>query len=65
MSAEVRIDRLERGIDVTLKYQDKLVEALNTDFSCRSREVSLLTDVASSVLPMQHAKKHLRSWMKA
>ena len=65
VSAEVRIDRLERGIDVTLKYQDKLVEALNTDFSCRSREVSLLTDVASSVLPMQHAKKHLRSWMKA
>lgn len=65
VSAEVRIDRLERGIDVTLKYQDKLVEALNTDFSCRCREVSLLTDVASSVLPMQHAKKHLRSWMKA
>jgi coniferyl-aldehyde dehydrogenase len=65
VSAESRIDRLERGIDVSIKYQDKLIEALNSDFSCRSREVSLLTDVAASVAPMKHAKKHLRKWMKA
>ena len=65
VSAEARIDRLERGIDVTIKYQDKLIEALNADFSCRPREVTLLTDVAASVVPMKHAKKHLRKWMKA
>lgn len=64
VSAESRIDRLDRGIDVTLKYQDKLVAALNEDFSCRSREVSLITDVAASVAPLKHAKKHLRNWMK-
>ncbi len=64
VSAESRIDRLDRGIDVTIKYQDKLVAALNEDFSCRSREVSLITDVAASVAPLKHAKKHLRSWMK-
>ncbi|MEH6569107.1 MAG: coniferyl aldehyde dehydrogenase [Halioglobus sp.] len=65
VSAESRIDRLDRGIDVTIKYQDKLIEALNSDFSCRAREVTLLTDVAASVAPMKHAKKHLRKWMKA
>jgi coniferyl-aldehyde dehydrogenase len=65
VSAESRIDRLERGIDVSIKYQDKLIEALNSDFSCRSREVTLITDVAASVAPMKHAKKHLRKWMKA
>ncbi len=64
VSAEQRIDRLDRGIDVLLKYQDKLVAALNEDFSCRSREVSLLTDLAASITPMKHAKKHLRKWMK-
>lgn len=64
VSAEQRIDRLDRGIDVLLKYQDKLVAALNEDFSCRAREVSLLTDLAASITPMKHAKKHLRKWMK-
>jgi coniferyl-aldehyde dehydrogenase len=65
VSAATRIDRLERGIDVLLKYQGQLVEALNTDFSCRPREVSLLTDVGAGLAPMKHAKKHLRKWMKA
>ena len=64
VSAETRIDRIDRGIDVLLKYQGKVVDALNTDFSCRAREVSLLTDVAASVTPLKHARKHLRKWMK-
>jgi len=64
VSAATRIDRLDRGIDVLIRYADKLAEALNTDFSCRPREVTLLTDVGASVAPMKHAKKHLRKWMK-
>ncbi|MFU8763959.1 MAG: coniferyl aldehyde dehydrogenase [Haliea sp.] len=64
VSAETRIDRLDRGIDVVLKYQDKIVEALNADFSCRARQVSLLTDVAAAVTPLKHARKHLRKWMR-
>jgi coniferyl-aldehyde dehydrogenase len=65
VSAETRVDRLERGIDVQIKYQEKLVEALNSDFGCRCREVSLLTDVGAGIAPMKHARKHLRKWMKA
>ena len=64
VSASTRRDRLERGIDVVLKYQDKLVEALNSDFSCRPREVTMLTDVAASVAPMKHAMKHVEKWMR-
>lgn len=64
VSAETRIDRIDRGIDVLIKYQAQLVEALNTDFSCRPREVSLLTDVGAGIAPMKHARKHLRKWMK-
>jgi coniferyl-aldehyde dehydrogenase len=65
VSAETRIDRLERGIDVLIKYHDKVVEAVNTDFTCRPREVSLLTDVGASITAMKHSKKHVRKWMKA
>jgi coniferyl-aldehyde dehydrogenase len=59
-----RRERLARGIDVVLKHQDRLIEALNSDFSCRPREVTLLTDVAAAVTPMKHAIKHLESWMR-
>lgn len=65
VTAETRIDRLERGIDVLIKYHDKAVEALNADFTCRPREVSLLTDVGASITAMKHSKKHVRKWMKA
>jgi coniferyl-aldehyde dehydrogenase len=64
VSAASRIDRLDRGIDALLKHQQHLVDALNSDFSCRPREVSLLTDVAAAVTPLKHARKHLRRWMK-
>jgi coniferyl-aldehyde dehydrogenase len=64
VTADTRIDRLNRGIDIQIKYQAKLVEALNSDFSCRSRQVSLLTDVGAGIAPMKHAVKHLRKWMK-
>lgn len=64
VTAETRIDRLQRGVDGLVKYSDKLVDALNSDFTCRSREVSLLTDVGAGIAPMKHAMKHLRSWMK-
>lgn len=64
VTAEARIDRLQRGVDGLVKYSDQLVEALNTDFTCRPREISLLTDVGAGIAPMKHAIKHLRSWMK-
>jgi len=64
VTAATRIDRLDRGIDALVRYADRLVDALNTDFSCRPREITLLTDVGASITPMKHARKHLRKWMK-
>jgi coniferyl-aldehyde dehydrogenase len=64
VSASTRKDRLERGIAALLKHQDAIIEALNSDFSCRSREVTMLTDVAPSIGPMRHAIKHLDKWMR-
>jgi coniferyl-aldehyde dehydrogenase len=64
VTAETRIDRINRAIDGLVKYQDKLSAALNEDFSCRPREITLLTDVGASIAPLKHARKHLRKWMK-
>jgi coniferyl-aldehyde dehydrogenase len=64
VSAETRIDRMQRAVNVLVNYQDKIVEALNTDFTCRPREVTLLTDVGAGIAPLKHAIKHVRSWMK-
>ena len=64
VSAEVRIDRMKRGMNSIHKHQDKLIEALNTDFSCRPRELSLLTDISTSILPFKSAIKQVRKWMK-
>lgn len=64
VSEQTRLDRLDRGIDALVRYADKLAEAVNADFSCRPREITLLTDVGASIAPMKHARKHLRKWMK-
>ncbi|MDA8694144.1 MAG: coniferyl aldehyde dehydrogenase [Pseudomonadales bacterium] len=64
VSAKVRIDRMRRGMNAIHKHQDLLIDALNTDFTCRPRELSLLTDIATSILPFKSAIKNVRKWMK-
>lgn len=65
VSAETRIDRLDRTIDVLVANAEKISEAMNADFGCRPRQVNLMTDVTGSLENLKHAKKHLRKWMKA
>ena len=57
--ASTRIDRLDRGIDVLVRYADRLAEALDADFNCRPNELTLLTDIAPSIAALKHAKKIL------
>ena len=64
VSAETRIDRIDRAINILKKNGDKLSEAMNADFGHRSFEQSQRTDIEGSIGPLEHAKKHLRGWMK-
>ena len=64
VSAQTRIDRMRRGMTSVHKHQGALVEALNTDFGCRPRELSLMTDVSASIMPFKSAIKHVKRWMK-
>jgi coniferyl-aldehyde dehydrogenase len=64
VSLATRIDRLDRGIALIKKYGPRLSEAMASDFGHRSIEQSKITDIDSSIGPLEQAKKHVKSWMK-
>ena len=63
-SAEERIDRIDRAIDLLVTHGDALNKAMAEDFGHRSLDQSGLTDIAGSIGPLKHSKKHLRKWMR-
>lgn len=64
-SAALRIERLDRVIDLILANRQALCEALAADFSWRSHDHSLMSDVLLPVAGLKYARKHVRRWMKA
>jgi coniferyl-aldehyde dehydrogenase len=64
VTAAVRIDRLNRAIAILVEHQVALVDAMQSDFGHRSRHQSLFTDIAASIGPLKHAKKHLSRWLR-
>jgi len=63
-SAAVRIDRLDRAIGLLVDHAGEIADALRDDFGHRSVQGSLITDVAASIDPLKHAKKHVKRWMR-
>ncbi len=64
VTSEIRIDRLERAVQVVKKHQNVFVQAMKEDFGHRSEHQSLFTDVASSIGPLRHAQQNLKRWQK-
>ncbi|MES2045905.1 MAG: coniferyl aldehyde dehydrogenase [Pseudomonadota bacterium] len=60
----VRKDRLKRAAAMLRDHQDAFCDALSEDFGHRSREQSLLTDIAASIAPINHAIKSLDRWSR-
>jgi coniferyl-aldehyde dehydrogenase len=63
-SAQQRIDRIDRCIQLLIDHRKGIEEALNADFGARSREATAFTDVAGSIGPLKHARDHLAKWMR-
>src|SRR3546814_7444727 len=55
----VRKDRLRRAAAMIVDHATRFCDALSEDFGHRSREQSLVTDIAGSVAPINHAIKHV------
>ncbi|MBP2276569.1 MULTISPECIES: coniferyl aldehyde dehydrogenase [Sphingomonas] len=60
----VRKDRLARAAAMIADNADAFCDALSEDFGHRSREQSMLTDIASSIAPIKHAIKSLDRWTR-
>ena len=65
MSAERRIDLIDRTIALLVENGDRMVDALMADFGSRSPEGTLATDVGGTLGSLKYAKKNVRKWMKA
>lgn len=63
-SAKTRIEWLDRCIAMLVDNENEICDALNEDFGLRSKDMSRFTDVASSIAPLKHAKKHVRKWIR-
>jgi len=63
-TADQRISHLKALKEVTLKYQDKLAEAVNEDFSCRSKDETLIAEILTSIEGINMSIKKTRKWMK-
>ena len=64
VSIATRKDRLKRAIAMVSDHADAFCDALSEDFGHRSREQSMLTDIAASVAPLRHALKHVDRWAR-
>lgn len=62
-NAALRRDRLTRCINLLLTHQEDLVSAIQADFGARSRDMTLLTDVAAAIGPLKQARAELERWM--
>jgi len=64
VSLTARKDRLKRAAAMIADNAAAFCDALSEDFGHRSREQSMLTDVASSIAPIRHALRSLDGWAK-
>ena len=63
-SLSMRIDRLDRMLDMMLEYQTKIPEALSEDFGHRPEMLTKFAELAATFDSIHFIKKNLKSWMK-
>src|SRR5574337_262428 len=63
-SAEQRRERLRALKRQLGRYQDRLTEAIGSDFGGRSADESMMLDLIPAVLDINHAISHLARWMR-
>ena len=65
VSAQTRIDRLDRCINLVHDNQNQLVDAMMSDFGHRSRHQCLMADIFATLESAKKTRKHVAQWMKA
>lgn len=63
VDASTRKARLQAVIDMLVKHNDALCEAMGKDFGGRPVVFSMMNDVAGSLGSLKHARDHFAQWM--
>lgn len=63
-SHETRIARLDALIHAVESNEKRIVEAINADFTNRSRHETLLAEIVVTISAAKGVKQHLRRWMR-
>jgi coniferyl-aldehyde dehydrogenase len=64
VTAEIRIDRINRAIHMLADNEGRVADALLSDYGCRPRDFSRFTEAAASIGVLKHARKRVRRWMR-
>ncbi len=64
VSKAVRIDRLNRAIDLLLDHQQDFIDVINTDYGQRTAETTIFADILPSLQALKYARKNIGRWMK-
>ncbi|ALE88118.1 coniferyl aldehyde dehydrogenase [Pseudomonas versuta] len=64
VSVEQRRQRIQRVIELLVRYQQPLVEAMDADFGGRPQGFSLMNDVLGSLASLKYARDHLPHWVE-
>lgn len=64
VSAAVRKDRLKRAIAMLVENAESFCSAMSEDFGHRSREQSMMTDIAASIRTLKHTIRCVDRWMR-
>jgi len=59
-----RVEDLNKLDKALRDFQHELAEAINQDFSCRSKDETLLAEVMIALESIKYNRKHLKKWMK-
>lgn len=62
--AHLRIDRLNRAIDLLLTHQRPICEAAEADYGRRPEMVTRVADIFPALLALKYARSHLKRWMR-
>jgi len=63
-SLDLRKDRINRLIDMILKHEQGIVDAVMSDFENRSAFMTRSSDILPTLDNLKHVRKHLKGWMK-
>jgi coniferyl-aldehyde dehydrogenase len=60
----VRVDRIERGLDLLVRHEREICEALAQDYGQRPAALTRLADILPAVLAFKDARRNVRRWMR-